>query len=291
VNGDMRGRVCVVTGASSGIGFETARGLAARGARVLMVCRSRERGESAMARIRAEHAGADLELFLAELSHQEEIWRVAAEIKGRHPRIHVLVNNAGALFGRRELSADGIEMNLALNHLSYYTLTMLLEETLVASSPARVVNVASQAHRRGRVDFDDLQLERRYGGFQAYRNSKLMNLLFTFELARRLEKRGVTANCLHPGVVWTGIARLGTFVERFVWKLYRPFMIDAEMGAAGVLRLACDPELEGATGGYYDELTLANPEARALDRDAAARLWSASAELTKLGRQGPVTTG
>lgn len=281
--GEMSGRVCVVTGASSGIGFETTRGLAARGARVLMVCRGRERGEVAAARIRAEHADAELELFLADLSAQADIRRVAAEIRERHSRIHVLVNNAGALFGRRELGADGIEMNLALNHLSYFLLTMLLEENLVASGSARVVNVASRAHRRGRVDFDDLQLEHRYRGFRAYRNSKLMNLHFTFELARRLDGRGVTANCVHPGVVWTGIARGGTLIERLAWTSYRPFMIDAERGAAGVLRLACDPELEGVSGGYFDELEPATPEARALDPEAATRLWSLSAELTGVG--------
>jgi NAD(P)-dependent dehydrogenase (short-subunit alcohol dehydrogenase family) len=279
----MRGRVCVVTGASSGIGFETARGLAAAGARVLMICRDRERGEAAMLRIRAEHEGADLELFLADLSSMDDLWRVAAELQGRHPRIHVLVNNAGALFGRRILSADGIEMNFALNHLSYFILTNLLMETLVASSPARVVNVASNAHRAGRIDWDDIQMERGYGGFQAYRNSKLMNLLFTFELARRLAKRGVTANCLHPGVVWTGIARQGRLHERLIWGVIRPFMIDAEKGAVGALRLASATELEKVSGNYFDQVTEAVPTSAAQDLDAAARLWAISRKITRLG--------
>ncbi len=279
----MKGRVSVVTGASTGIGFETARGLAALGSRVLLVCRDRERGEAAMARIRAEHERSDIELFLADLSNMDDLWRVAAEMQGRHPRIHVLVNNAGALFGRRSISANGIEMNFALNHLSYFILTNLLTETLVASSPARVVNLASQAHRKGRLDWDDLQLEHGYDGYQAYGNSKLMNLLFTFELARRLEKRGVTANCLHPGVVSTGIARRGRLHERLIWGLMRPFMINAEKGAAGVLRLASSPELAGVTGKYFNQLAEAEPEAAALDSTSAGRLWEISTELTKAG--------
>ncbi len=279
----MKDRVCVVTGASSGIGFETARGLAAAGSRVLLVCRDRERGEAAMTRIRAEHERSDIELFLADLSSMDDLWRVAAEMQGRHPRIHVLVNNAGALFGRRTLSADGIEMNLALNHLSYFILTNLLTETLVASSPARVVNLASEAHRKGRLDWDDLQLEHGYDGYQAYRNSKLMNLLFTFELARRLAKRGVTANCLHPGVVSTGVARRGRLHERLIWGLMRPFMINAEKGAAGVLRLACSPELAGISGKYFDRLAAADAGSRAQDPEAAAELWRISQELTRLG--------
>lgn len=277
----MKGRLCVVTGASSGIGFKVARGLAVSGARVLLVCRDRDRGEAAMAHIRRETEQADLELFLADLSSLDDLWRVAAEIQGRHPRIHVLVNNAGALFGHRTLSVDGIEMNFALNHLSYFILTHLLTETLVASSPARVVNVASNAHRAARIDWDDLQMERGYRGFQAYRNSKLMNLLFTFELARRLEKRGVTANCMHPGVVRTGVARRGRFHERLIWSLMRPTMIDAEEGAAGVLKLAAAPELAGVTGKYFDRLEESEPIREARDPEAAARLWRLSEELSR----------
>ncbi len=199
----MKGKVCVVTGATAGIGEVTARELARMGADVIVVGRSAERCAATLARIRTETGATTVESLVADLSSQADVRRLAGRILDRCPRLDVLVNNAGGMTLDRRETVNGIELTLALNHLSYFLLTDLLLPAIKAASPARIVNVASDAHHRGKIDFDDLQFRRRYSGWKAYQQSKVGNILFTYELARRLEGSGVTANTLHPGFVRT----------------------------------------------------------------------------------------
>jgi NAD(P)-dependent dehydrogenase (short-subunit alcohol dehydrogenase family) len=271
----MGGKVCVVTGANAGIGRATALALARMGARVGMVCRSRERGEAARDEVVRETGGA-AELFVADLAAQAEVRRVAGEIRERYGRLDVLVNNAAVYTRRRTLSPDGIELQFAVNHLAPFLLTHLLRDVLVRSAPARVVTVSSEAHRGGRMAWDDLQGERSYRGLRAYANAKLANLLFTRELARRLEGTGVTANAAHPGVVGTSLLFGGWAPLR----LLKPFLRTPEQGASTVIYLASSPEVEGVSGRYFRDEREIRPAAAALDDEAARRLWRVSAELT-----------
>src|SRR5215210_5786673 len=203
--GSMGEKICLITGASSGIGKATAMGLANMGASVVMVGRDRGRGEAAMAEIKEKSPNASVDLMLADVSSQQEIRRIADEFKDAHPRLDVLINNAGVFSSKRITSADGIEMTFAVNHLAYFLLTNLLLDVLKDSAPSRIVNVASGEQRNATIDFDELQGEKGYKGAKAYSQSKLANVLFTYELARRLEGTGITANCLHPGVVGTNL--------------------------------------------------------------------------------------
>jgi NAD(P)-dependent dehydrogenase (short-subunit alcohol dehydrogenase family) len=271
----LEGRICLVTGGTRGIGFETARGLAELGARVILVGRDAQHGRRAV-----EALGNRAELLLADLSSQRSIHHLAEEVHRRHDRLHVLVNNAGALFPRRALSEDGVEQTLALNHLAYYLLTLLLLDLLRAGAPSRIVNVASQAHERGRVDFADLQSSHHYGGLSVYRASKLENLWFTYELARRLLGTGVTVNAMHPGTVGTdfGLAVPGWF--KLVKTMLRPFFRSPREGAATAIYLASSSEVEGVTGGYFVDCRPRRSSPRSLDRSAHRRLWAASERLT-----------
>ncbi len=279
----MKGKVCVVTGATSGIGEVAAIDLARRGARVLIVGRSAERCAATLERVR-QAAGGDpsmTESFVADLSSQAEVRRLADEIGKRCDRLDILLNNAGGMFLAREESADGIEMTLALNHLSYFLLTDRLLPLLKAGAAARIVNVASDAHRGGRIDFDDIQLRRNYGGWRAYQQSKLANILFTFELARRLEGTGITANALHPGFVRTRFFQDFTGWVGFIIKLgARVAAIGPEAGARTSIYLATSPEVEGVTGRYFVKCRPVNPSPRSRDRATAERLWRLSEELT-----------
>jgi retinol dehydrogenase 14 len=275
----MQGRVVLITGSTSGIGKVTALELAQQGATVLAVSRDRARGEATVAELRSRAGGGAAELFVADLSSQEEVRRLAREVRARHERLHVLVNNAGAIFRTRRATADGLEGTFALNHLAPFLLTHLLRDLLQASAPARVVTVASAAHRFARIDFDDLQGERRYRWARAYAQSKLANVLFTYELARRLEGTGVTANCLHPGGVATGLWRESRgFVRALLW-LGRPFMLGPERGAETMIYLAAAPEVEGVSGRYFVRKEEQRSSAASYDRDTAARLWDVSAAL------------
>lgn len=279
----IEGKLCVITGATSGIGLAAAERLASLGARLLLVGRDKARGEAALARIHRAAPQAKAAIRYADLAGLDEMKRLAAEIAAAEPRIDVLINNAGAMFTERSVSMDGLERTFALNHLSYFVLANVLRERLAAAAPSRIVNVASDAHRGNRLDFDDLQAARHYRGFTVYGRSKLANILFTRELARRLAGGGITANCLHPGFVASrfgdnngGLFGIGIgLAKRFA--ALRP-----EQGAETVVYLAASPEVAGKSGGYYEKCRERQPSAAAQDDAAARRLWLESARLAGL---------
>jgi NAD(P)-dependent dehydrogenase (short-subunit alcohol dehydrogenase family) len=277
----MSDKVCVVTGATGGIGKVAAIGLSRSGASVVLVCRDRGRGEEVRAAIR-EETGKEVDLLLADLGSQADIRRVAGEILDRHPRIDVLLNNAGVVNLKRQVTVDGLEATFAVNHLAYFLLTNLLLDRLRASAPARIINVSSDAHRLAPLDLDDLQSERRYRGTRVYGKSKLANILFTRELARRLAGTGVTVNCLHPGVVATRFAQNNGRLALWVTTLLKPFFLTPEQGADTAIHLATSPEVEGVSGEYFVKRRARRPSAAALDEATASRLWAISAELTGL---------
>jgi NAD(P)-dependent dehydrogenase (short-subunit alcohol dehydrogenase family) len=282
MKGGMGEKVCLITGATSGIGKATAMGLASMGASVVMVGRDRDRGEAALADIKEKSANASVDLMLADLSSQEEIRRLAHEIREAYPRLDVLINNAGVIRSERITTADGIETTFAVNHLAYSLLTNLLLDVLKASAPSRIVNVASGEQRNGTIDFDDLQGEKGYKGAKAYSQSKLATVLFTYELARRLEGTGVTANCLHPGVVGTNLGSGVSGAFGFVVRALTPLMKSPEKGAETSIYLASSPEVEGLSGGYFVKKAEARSSDASYDERIARRLWEASAELTNL---------
>lgn len=283
---DVKGKVCLITGGTAGIGAVTADELARRGGRVVLVGRSRERCEAAVARLRERHH-AEADWIAADLSSQAEVRCLADEFRRRYDRLDVLVNNAGAMFLERRESVDGIEMTFALNHLSYFLLTNLLLDLLQAGAPARVVVVSSEAHRAGPLDFDDLQSTRRYKGFPAYCRSKLANLLFAFELARRLEGSGVTVNALHPGFVASNFFD-GPGVSRWLIRRFAHlFGISPEQGARTSIYLASAPEVAEVTGRYFVKEAPAEPSPASRDREAAERLWRISEEMTSLAASRP----
>jgi NAD(P)-dependent dehydrogenase (short-subunit alcohol dehydrogenase family) len=278
----MQGKVCLVTGATSGIGLVTAQALAQQGATVAVIARNPERGAAVVDRIAQETGNPAVELLVADLSVQAQIHHLAEEFRHRFARLDVLVNNAGALFTRRSLSADGIEMTLALNHLGYFLLTNLLLGTLQASAPARIVNVSSDAHRGARIDFTDLQGQRRYSGWRAYCQSKLANLLFTYELARRLEGTGVTANAMHPGFVATGFGRNNRGMFALFIRVAQLIALRPEQGAETLIYLATALEVEGVSGKYFVKKRPVTSSRESYDQAAAQRLWQLSAEMTGL---------
>jgi NAD(P)-dependent dehydrogenase (short-subunit alcohol dehydrogenase family) len=272
----IEGRICMVTGANAGLGKATAQALAEQGAAVVIVARDRERGEAARAEVVAASGNGAVELLLADLGSQAQIRRLAAEFAERHDRLHVLVNNAAVFTKTRTLTRDGIEMQFAVNHLAPFLLTHLLLPRLRVGAPARVVTVSSGAHRHATLDWSNLQGERGYGALRAYANSKLANILFTRELARRCAGTGVTANAVHPGVVGTSLLFGGWAPLR----LFRWFMKTPEQGARTAVRVATAPELERVSGEYFVDERRAEPAPQARDDDAARRLWEISAELT-----------
>jgi NAD(P)-dependent dehydrogenase (short-subunit alcohol dehydrogenase family) len=278
----MTGRVCVVTGATSGIGRATALGLARMGATLALVCRDRARGEETVAEIAATTGNRSVGLHLADLSSQEAIRRVAPELLGRYPAIHVLVNNAGIVNLRYSTTVDGIETVFAVNHLAYFLLTALLLDRLRSSGRARIANVASAVHTIGRLDFDDLGNQRRYRAMPVYGQSKLANILFTYELARRLAGSDVTANCLHPGAVGTRLGQNNGRIATALTKLLRPFFRTPEQGAATSLHVATSPALEGVSGRYFVNCREARSSRTSCDPELARRLWDESARLTGL---------
>ncbi|HMK63632.1 MAG TPA: SDR family oxidoreductase [Acidimicrobiales bacterium] len=280
---DMTGKTVVVTGANSGIGLETALALAGAGARVAITARHPGRGQAAVEDIRRRSDSESVDLVVFDLSDLASVRAGAEQILRQFDRIDVLVNNAGIVLSERTVTSDGLEATFAVNHLGPFLLTELLLARLKASAPARIVNVSSTAHngaRRG-LDFDDLQCERRYSAMAVYAKSKLANIYFTTELARRLAGTGVTANCLHPGTVATRYGRDGdtSGVFAFGLKVIKPFILTAAQGARTSVYLASSPEVEGVTGQYFIRCRARQPSKVARDSEAALRLWEASDKL------------
>jgi retinol dehydrogenase-12 len=273
----VNGKIVLITGGTSGIGRVTARELKRTGATVVVVGRDPGRLAAVRQEIGADTIQADLQLV-------GDARRAAEEFRRRYQRLHVLVNNAGALFGDRQLTREGLERTFALNHMAYFTLTGALLDVLRASAPARVVSISSEASRAGRIEFSDLQMERGYLGIRQYCNTKLMNLLFAFELARRLRGSGVTSNAVHPGAIASGFAMQGAGWYGALTKLARPFLIGEEKGARTQIRAASDPALESATGKYLVRQRERKPPRAALDEAAARRLWEESERIALLER-------
>ncbi len=275
----MQGKTVVITGATSGIGKVAAEKLAGMGARIVLVARDRSRGEAELARLRELAPGVAHAAHYADLSRLAEMKRVGAEIAAAEPRIDVLINNAGALFSHRALTEDGLERTFALNHMSYFVLTECLRDRLLASAPARVVNTSSDAHRRARLDLADLQSERNYFGFGVYGRSKLCNILFTRELARRLAGSGVTANSLHPGFVATRFGDQSGGAFPFLVRMAKVLAISPEQGAKTLEYLASSDDVTTVSGEYFYKCRITTPTRAAQDDDAAGRLWQESERL------------
>jgi NAD(P)-dependent dehydrogenase (short-subunit alcohol dehydrogenase family) len=285
--GDMNGKICIVTGATSGIGKATALELARRGAAVVLICRNRPKGENAAREIRTQTRNPAIDLLIADLSSQQQVRAVAAEFAGKYPRLDVLINNAGAMFPIRSESVDGIEMTLAVNHLAPFLLTNLLLDRMKRAGAARVINVNSDAHEHGTIDFADLQMRDHYGGgvgMRAYGNAKLANLLTLYELARRLSGTPIAVNALHPGYVATNILPFETATApvrllKPLWGVAKHFILTAEMGAATPLYLASSPEIAGVSGKYFEKCRAVRSSRTSYDRDLQQRMWEASERL------------
>jgi len=278
----IAGKVCIVTGANSGIGLVTSRQLAILGATVVMVCRDRRKGEKALEETRRRSGSGSVELMFCDMGSLASVRSLAAEFEKKHDALHVLVNNAGLANVRRSVTSDGFETTLQVNYLAPFLLTNLLLGLLKRSAPARIVNVSSIGHYGGHIDLDDLQLERNYRVMKAYSQSKLALVLFTYELARRLEGTGVTANCLHPGAVATNIwgRSLGPF--SFLGGLSRLFLISPEKGAKTSVYLATSNAVEGVTGKYFDQLQEKRSSQESYDVALARRLWDRTIPLVGL---------
>lgn len=276
----MQGKICLITGATAGIGLVTAQALARQGATVVAVARHAERGAAMVERLQRDTGNNAVELLLADLSSQEHIHRLAQEFQQRFPRLDVLVNNAGAIFTQRQLSVDNIEMTFALNHLGYFLLTHLLLDTIKASSAARIINVASEAHRNAQMDFADLQGQQRYSGWRAYCQSKLANILWTYTLAQRLAGTGITVNTLHPGFVATNFGNNNAGIFGWLLRVFKLVAMSPERGAQTMIYLATSAAIAEHTGGYFvSERPVRSSEVSYRQEDAE-RLWQLSAEMT-----------
>jgi retinol dehydrogenase 14 len=275
----LRGKTVIVTGANTGIGKETALGLARLGATVVMACRDRQRGEAAQQDIKQTTGNDQVELMICDFASQSSIRQFAEAFKQRHNRLDVLVNNAGVVLRMRSTTEDGFERTFATNHLGYFLVTNLLLDVLKKSAPARIVNVASTAHKYARLDPNAWVTGRDFSAFGAYANSKLANILFTYELARRLEGTGVTANCLHPGGVGTNLFR---GLPKFLQALIKLVTINPERGARTSIYLASSPKVEGVTGKYFARRKEAKSSEASHNKEAARKLWELSEELTGL---------
>jgi NAD(P)-dependent dehydrogenase (short-subunit alcohol dehydrogenase family) len=279
----MKDKVVVITGATSGIGEVAADRLAQKGARIVFVARDQHKGEEMRKHLRAVAGHTDHTVHYADLSKLGDQKRVAKEIADSEPQIDVLINNAGALFGSRQVTEDGLEKTFALNHMSYFTVTNILLDRLKATPGARIVSTASEAHRGNKLNFDDLQSAKSYSSFAVYGRSKLMNILFTRELAKRLAGTGITANCLHPGIVGSNFGHESGGLISFAVKIAKNFMITPEQGAQTIIYLASSPDVEGKTGFYWDKCKISTPTKAAQNDADAKRLWDISAKISGVG--------
>lgn len=282
VQNSMKGKTVIITGASSGIGLEAALGLAKLGAKVVMIARHKQRGEDAVEYVKTNSNSKSVDLIIAELSSLTNVRKLAADIRNKYKRIDVLLNNAGGVFGKRALTADGFEWTFGVNHLAPFLLTNLLLPILKKSGNSRVVTVASVAHMMGHINFDDLMGGKKYSDMSAYAQSKLANVLFASELARRLKGTKVTSNSVHPGVVHTKFAHSGGILSAFLYKVFGFMMETPAQGARTSIYAASSPEMEGVTGKYLAACKITKPSAEAQDEAVAGKLWDISAKLVKL---------
>lgn len=281
----MQGKTCLITGATSGIGYVTACELAKMGAAVILVGREKVRGERAMERVREARADSRIEFLQADLSILGEIRHLAEQFLAKHSRLDVLVNNAGTVLLSRKLNEEGFEKTFAVNHLAPFLLTHLLLNALKASAPSRIINVTSDMHRKGCLDFAKLQGERRYNGIGAYRQSKLANLLFTYELARRLDGYGVSANAAHPGFVSTGLGRDNGPLLHFFVRLAMLPGASPERGSETILYLATSPEVDGVSGKYFVRKRAVSSSPLSYDLELARRMWDLSETMSGVGNR------
>ena len=287
MSGTLDGKTCLVTGATNGVGLETAVGLAKLGGTVVMTARNEAKGKASLADVISRSGSESVDLMMADFASMASIRKFAEEFKKKYDRLEVVVNNAGAVNMSRSVTEDGFETTFGVNHLGYFLLTNLLLELVKSSAPARIVNVSSRAHSRAAMEFDDLNAEKSYSGFTVYGRSKLANVLFTYELARRLEGTDVTANCLHPGVVRSGFGQnsnngwLGILFKTF-YTLAVPFSKSNAEGAETSIYLASSPEVEGVTGKYFADSQEVPSSAASQDVEAQGRLWEVSEEMCNL---------
>jgi NAD(P)-dependent dehydrogenase (short-subunit alcohol dehydrogenase family) len=276
----MKDKICLITGANSGIGKATALGLAKMNVTIVMLCRNKETGEIAQNEIINESGNSNVDLILCDLSSQQQIRKFVDEFKQKYQSLHVLINNAGIMAARRNLCVDGFEMNFAVNHLGPFLLTNLLLDVLEKSAPSRIVNVSSAAHRMAKIDFDDLQCEnKKHRLFRVYGKSKLAFMLFTYELSRKLEGTGVTVNAVHPGMINTNLGReMSKFSQWFGKLIFK----SPEKGAETSIYLASSPEVEGITGKYYIKKQQQQSSEESYNLEDAKKLWEISAKLTNL---------
>ncbi len=278
----MKKKVCLITGATSGIGKASAYDLAQQQYHVILVARDHQKGISFQNDLIQQTKNSSIDLFLADLSSQSQIHALAKEIHKKYAQLDILINNAGAIFQRRTLSVDNIEMTFALNHLGYFLTTALLFDLLAKASDARIINVASSAHKRGIIDFDDIQFEKNYGELKSYAQSKLANIMFTYELARRVKNHNITVNCLHPGVVATNFGQNNQGgITKWFFKTTNRLMITAEQGAQTIIYLATSQEAENVTGKYFVKKRPVSSSSLSNNHEAAKRLWEISEYITK----------
>jgi NAD(P)-dependent dehydrogenase (short-subunit alcohol dehydrogenase family) len=282
---DMTNKLCVITGANSGIGFETAKALAKKGAYIVMVCRNEDKAIEAKNQILETVPDAGIAIVLCDFSIQKEIRTAADEIISRYKKIDILINNHGFIASERTETVDGLEETFAVNHIGYFLFTNLLLDNIKAAKKGRIVNVASDAHRAGEFDPDNLQLEDNFSSMKAYGNSKLFNILFTKELADRLTDTNVTANCLHPGVIRSNFGQSGEWWVSLFYKVFGVFMTSNKEGAETSIYLASSDEVENANGAYFKNKKAAAPKKQARDMEAAKKLWEISEELCELNSE------
>ncbi len=280
----MKGKVVMITGANSGIGKETAIQLAKKGATIIMVCRNKNRGAEALKEIKEKGFTENIELYIADLADQNSIRVMAKEFKNAHKQLHVLINNAGVMLTERFETPEGYELTFATNHLGHFLLSYLLLDVLKKSAPARIINVASLAHRFSKVDFKDINLKNKYRGFRAYSNSKLYNILFTYKLARLLEGTGVTVNALHPGTVHSNLGSSDRSSFQRMTGAFNFLMKSARKGASTSVYLASSPEVENVTGKYFSHSTKKRSSKKSRNQSFQDKLWDISEKLTKLSQ-------
>ncbi|MFX0075796.1 MAG: SDR family oxidoreductase [Candidatus Hermodarchaeota archaeon] len=280
MNIDLSNRTCIITGANSGIGKATTFALARMGASIVMLCRDKQKGENALKEIKDNTGNQSIELMIADLLDHDSIRLFAQNYKSTHDKLHILINNAGIMKKERETNNLGHETTFATNHLGHFLLTNLLLEMLQSSAPARIINVSSGSHKRGKLDFSNLMLEQKYGRFKAYNNSKLANIMFTYELARRLESSGVTVNVVHPGAARTNFGREFSERTRKFLKLFKRFTITAEEGAKSSIFLASSPKVENVTGKYWFKCKQVKSSKYSYNTRIQKRLWDVSKDLT-----------